>query len=147
MRTIYAIVNCVDFKIKEGLELNLWWMSKKYLNNLSHLTFILQASFVSISPSLTSVLLKKINSSAEWGIHWSWKLRVRNQPFHAACSDKSPCLCPCCPLAWSAFSIKCSMFSHHIFASDSWGPKSLQTVTAATKLKDACSLEEKLWQT
>ena len=26
-------------------------------------------------------------------------------------------------------------------------PKSLQTVTAAMKLKDACSLEEKLWQT
>ena len=25
--------------------------------------------------------------------------------------------------------------------------KSLQTVTAAMKLKDACSLEEKLWQT
>ena len=29
----------------------------------------------------------------------------------------------------------------------SWAPKSLRTVTAATKLKDACSLEEKLWQT
>ena len=28
-----------------------------------------------------------------------------------------------------------------------WGaPKSLQMVTAATKLKDACSLEEMLWQ-
>ena len=26
----------------------------------------------------------------------------------------------------------------------SWAPKSLQTVTAATKLKDTCSLEEKL---
>ena len=26
----------------------------------------------------------------------------------------------------------------------SWAPKSLQTVTAAMKLKDACSLEEKL---
>ena len=26
-------------------------------------------------------------------------------------------------------------------------PKSLQKVTAATKLKDVCSLEEKLWQT
>ena len=26
----------------------------------------------------------------------------------------------------------------------SWAPKSLQTVTVATKLKDACSLEEKL---
>ena len=27
------------------------------------------------------------------------------------------------------------------------GPKSLQMVTAAIKLKDACSLKEKLWQT
>ena len=26
-------------------------------------------------------------------------------------------------------------------------PKSLQMVTAAMKLEDACSLEEKLWQT
>ena len=29
----------------------------------------------------------------------------------------------------------------------SWTPKSLQMVTAAMKLKDACSLEGKLWQT
>ena len=29
----------------------------------------------------------------------------------------------------------------------SWAPKSLQMVTAAMKSKDACSLEEKLWQT
>ena len=29
----------------------------------------------------------------------------------------------------------------------SWAPKSLQVVTEAMKLKDACSLEEKLWQT
>ena len=28
-----------------------------------------------------------------------------------------------------------------------WAPKSLQIVTSAMKLKDACSLEEKLWQT
>ena len=28
-----------------------------------------------------------------------------------------------------------------------WAPKSLQMVTAAMKLKDTCSLEEKLWQT
>ena len=28
-----------------------------------------------------------------------------------------------------------------------WAPKSLQTVAAAIKLKDTCSLEEKLWQT
>ena len=29
----------------------------------------------------------------------------------------------------------------------SWAPKSLQMVTTAMKLKDACSLEETLWQT
>ena len=29
----------------------------------------------------------------------------------------------------------------------SWGPKSLWIVTAAMKLKDVCSLEEKLWPT
>ena len=29
----------------------------------------------------------------------------------------------------------------------SWDPKSMQMVTAALKLKDTCSLEEKLWQT
>ena len=28
-----------------------------------------------------------------------------------------------------------------------WAPKSLQLVTAAMKLKDTCSLEEKLWPT
>ena len=28
-----------------------------------------------------------------------------------------------------------------------WAPKSLQMVTAAMKLKDACSLEDKLWPT
>ena len=28
-----------------------------------------------------------------------------------------------------------------------WAPKSLSIVTAAMKLKDACSLEEKLWPT
>ena len=27
----------------------------------------------------------------------------------------------------------------------SWAPKSLQMVTTAMKLKDACSLEKKLW--
>ena len=29
----------------------------------------------------------------------------------------------------------------------SWAPKSLWMVTATTEVKEACSLEEKLWQT
>ena len=36
-----------------------------------------------------------------------------------------------------------TMLSLFIF----WAPKSLQMVTPAMKLKDACSLEEKLWPT
>ena len=47
------------------------------------------------------------------------------------------------------------LWSHHFMANRwekvkavtdlfSWAPKSLQTVTTVTKLKDACSLEEKL---
>ena len=50
------------------------------------------------------------------------------------------------------------IWSHHFMANRwgnngnseklfSWAPKSLQMVTAAMKLKDACSLEEKLRQT
>ena len=55
----------------------------------------------------------------------------------------------------------CGIWSHHFMANSgetmetvreweslfSWAPKSLQMLTAAVKLKDACSLEEKLWQT
>ena len=33
-----------------------------------------------------------------------------------------------------------------IDAFELWAPKSLQMATAATKLKGACSLEEKLWK-
>ena len=33
--------------------------------------------------------------------------------------------------------------THFIF----WAPRSLQMLTSATKLKDICSLEEKLWPT
>ena len=34
-----------------------------------------------------------------------------------------------------------------VMTSFSWAPKSLQMVTAAMKLKDACSLEYKIWPT
>ena len=40
---------------------------------------------------------------------------------------------------WETMEIVTDLFS--------WAPKSLQIVTAVMKLKDACSLEEKLWPT
>ena len=45
------------------------------------------------------------------------------------------------PITW--WEIDGETVSDFIF----WAPKSLQMVTAATKLKDAYSLEEKLWPT
>ena len=49
-----------------------------------------------------------------------------------------------CPItSWKKIGKKCKQWK----ISYSWAPKSLQTVTAATKLKDACSLEGKLRQT
>ena len=44
---------------------------------------------------------------------------------------------------WQIDGEKVETLTHFIFV----GSKSLWTVTAATKLKDTCSLEAKLWQT
>ena len=48
------------------------------------------------------------------------------------------CCCCCCsiPFSFSFFFCFQTLFS--------WAPNSLQMLTAATKLKDTCSLEEKL---
>ena len=45
--------------------------------------------------------------------------------------------------SWQIDGEKVETVSDFIF----WAPKSLQMVTAVMKLKDACSLEEKLWPT
>ena len=50
----------------------------------------------------------------------------------------------CGPItSWEIHGEKVETVSDFIF----WAPKSLQMVTAAMKLKDAYSLEEKLWPT
>ena len=50
----------------------------------------------------------------------------------------------CGPItSWKIDGEKMETVTHLI----SWAPKSLQMVTAAMKLKDPCSLEEKLWPT
>ena len=47
-------------------------------------------------------------------------------------------------ISWQIDSGKVETVADFFF---SWAPKSLWTVTAAMKLKDTCSLKEKLWQT
>ena len=44
--------------------------------------------------------------------------------------------------SWQIDGGKCKQWQTLFF----WVPKSTRTVTTATKLKDTCSLEEKLWQ-
>ena len=46
-------------------------------------------------------------------------------------------------ISWQIDREKMERVTNFIF----WSPKSLQTVTEALKLKDACSLESKLWPT
>ena len=47
----------------------------------------------------------------------------------------------------NSFSKPGIFFATYLMQTISWTPKSLQMVMAAMKLKDACSLEEKLWPT
>ena len=47
------------------------------------------------------------------------------------------------PIIWQIYGVTMVTLTDFIFG----GPKSFKMVTAAMKLKDACSLEEKLWQT
>ena len=45
--------------------------------------------------------------------------------------------------SWQTDGVKLETVADFIFL----GSKIMQTITAAVKLKDSCSLEEKLWQT
>ena len=45
---------------------------------------------------------------------------------------------------WTLLNKQCQTFFETVTDFIFWAPKSLQMVTAAMKLKDACSLEEKL---
>ena len=58
-------------------------------------------------------------------------------------SQKTKIMASCPITSWQIDGETMETVTDFIF----WAPKSLQMVIAAMKLKDACSLEEKLWQT
>ena len=59
---------------------------------------------------------------------------------------KKPKIMASCPItSWQIEEEKMEAVTDFLFFF--WARKSLQMVTAAMKLKDACSLEGKLWQT
>ena len=77
---------------------------------------------------------------ASW---WRWKRRVKEEGESVGLKlniQKTKIMASGPTTSWE---IDGETVSDFIF----WAPKSLQMVTAATKLKDAYSLEEKLWPT
>ena len=98
-------------------------MARKNINNLSYAddTTLMAESEEELKNLLTNV--KEDSEKAGWKLNIQ-KLRSQHLPHHFMANR------------WGN--------SGRLF---SWAPKSLQIVTAAMKLKDACFLEEKLWQT
>ena len=97
------------------------------INNLRHADDI--TLMAESEEELKSLLMKVKEKSGKAGL----KLNIQKTKIMASSSVTS----------WQIDGGKVETVTNFI----SWTPKSLQTVTAAMKLKDACSLEEELWKT
>ena len=82
---------------------------------------------------------EKENSRASW---WKWKRRVEKVGLKLNI-QKTKIMAPGPIISWQIDGETMETVRDFILGA----PKSLQMVSAAMKLKDACSLEEKLWPT
>ena len=96
------------------------------INNLRHAD---DTTIMAESEELKSLLMKVKKESEKVG----WKLNIQKTKIMASGPITS----------WQINGETVETVADFIFGA----PKSLQMVTAAMKLKDACSLEEKLWPT
>ena len=94
--------------------------------NISHLRYADDTTLMAESEELKSLLMKVKEESEKVGL----KLNIQKTKIMASSPITS----------WEIDGETVESVSDFIF----WAPKSLQMVTAAMKLKDACSLEEKL---
>jgi len=98
--------------------------------NISNLRYAADTTLMAESEKeLKSLLMRLKEESKKAGL----KLNIKKTKIMASTAITS----------WQINGETVETVSDFIFLS----PKSLQMVTAAMKLKDACSLEEKLWQT
>ena len=123
------------------------------ITNTRKLLSIVTMQVVQASPetSRDSVLKKPLEEICPWvSMEIVSSGSVNNKHKSKTGADRRICvfqlktLCPLiltsgCPFHWETLNWGFLKFS--------WTPKSLQVVTVAMKLKDACSLEEKLWPT
>ena len=98
--------------------------------NINHLRYADDTTLMAKSEEELKSLLMKANEVSE-----KVGLKLNIQKTKIMASD------PVTP--WQIYEETVKTVSDFIF----WAPKSLQMVIAAMKLKDACSLEEKLWST
>ena len=97
--------------------------------NINNLRYADDTTLMAESEELKSLLMKVKEDSEKVGL----KLNIQKTKIMAS----GPIT------AWQIDGETVETVSVFIF----WAPKSLQMVTAAMKLKDACSLEGKLWPT
>ena len=93
--------------------------------NINNLRYVDDTTLMADSKELKSLLMKVKEESEKVGL----KLNIQKTKIMASSPITS----------WQTMETVIDLFS--------WAPKSLQMVIAAMKLKDACSLEEKLWPT
>ena len=96
--------------------------------NINNLRYADNTTLFAESEELKSLLMKVKEESEKVG------LKLNNQKTKIMASG---------PITWRQIDEE----KWKQWKSISWAPKSPWTVTAAMKLKDTCSLEEKLWQT
>ena len=101
-------------------------IARRNINNLRNAD---DTTLMAESEELKSLLMKVEKESEEVGS----KLNIQKTMIMASGTITS----------WQIDGETVEMVTDFIF----WAPKSLQMVTAAMKLKDACSLEENLWPT
>ena len=97
--------------------------------NINNLRYADDTTFMEESEELKSLLMKVKEASEKAGL----KLIIQKTKIMASSPITS----------WQIDGETMETVTDFIF----WAPKSLQMVTAVSKLKDACSLKEKLWST
>ena len=97
--------------------------------NINNLRYADDTTLMAESEELNSLLMKVKEESEKVGL----KLNIQKTKIMVFSSITS----------WQIDEETVETVTDFIF----WAPKSLQMVTAAMKLKDTCSLEEKLWPT
>ena len=99
--------------------------------NINNLRYADDTTLMAQSEEELKSLLMKVKEVSE---KVGWKLNIQKTKIMPSCSITS----------WEIDGETLETVSDFIFF---WTPKSLQRVTAAFKLKDTYSLEEKLWPT